>query len=66
MALVVLTGGVVSATPALRESVLQRITRDDAALDGRAVAVADRMRWLPAEYAAGARGAALLVAEAER
>lgn len=63
VALIVVTGGVVTATPALRSAVDARIARDDRELVGRAVPVADRVRWLPADVPVGARGAALLVAE---
>jgi predicted NBD/HSP70 family sugar kinase len=57
---VLVTGGVVSATPALREAILELLRKDDETSLGRLAAIADRVRWLPAEQPAGALGAALL------
>ncbi len=57
---VLVTGGVVSATPALREAILTNLRRDEGTSFGRLAAIADRVRWLPADYPAGALGAALL------
>ncbi|WP_286928569.1 MULTISPECIES: ROK family protein [Aeromicrobium] len=63
VALILVTGGVVSRNPALRAAVSARLHHDDRALVGRAVPVADRVRWLPDHIAVGTRGAALLVTE---
>ncbi len=58
---VVLTGGVVASTPALRGALAAFLERDEA-VSGfeRMAAVSHRLRWLPADYPAGAIGAALL------
>ncbi|MCW2752534.1 MAG: hypothetical protein JWR83_3644 [Aeromicrobium sp.] len=60
VAYVLVTGGVVSATPALREAILTQLREDESTSLGRLAAIADRVRWLPADYPAGAIGAALL------
>jgi glucokinase len=60
VAYVLVTGGVVSATPALREAILRQLREDENTSLGRLAAIADRVRWLPADYPAGAIGAALL------
>lgn len=57
---VLVTGGVVSATPALREAILDRLRQDEDTSFGRLAAIAERVRWLPADHPAGALGAALL------
>lgn len=58
---VVLTGGVVAATPALRVDLVAYLDKDEH-VSGfeRMAAVSHRLRWLPADYPAGAIGAALL------
>ncbi|MFO6453582.1 MULTISPECIES: ROK family protein [unclassified Aeromicrobium] len=66
VALILVTGGVVSRNPALRRAVTARLDHDDHTVVGRAVPVADRVRWLPEDVAVGTRGAALLVAEGVR
>ena len=58
---VLVTGGVVSATPPLREAVIARLADDGLTPVGRAAAVEERVRWLPADVPVGAIGAALLV-----
>ncbi len=63
VARVVVTGGVVSATPALRDAVLDRLTKQATTPLGAAAAAAERIRWLPSSHPAGAIGAALLVEE---
>lgn len=63
VALILITGGVVSRNPALRAAVAARLEHDDRTLVARAVPVADRVRWLPEDVAVGTRGAALLVSE---
>lgn len=60
VAYVLVTGGVVSATPALRQAILIQLRADESTSFGRLAAIADRVRWLPADYPAGAIGAALL------
>ncbi|KRC64234.1 hypothetical protein ASE12_05310 [Aeromicrobium sp. Root236] len=57
---VLVTGGVVSATPALRDAILARLRADENTSLGRLAGMADRVRWLPAGHPAGALGAALL------
>ncbi|GAA3529162.1 ROK family protein [Aeromicrobium panaciterrae] len=57
---VLVTGGVVSATPALRDAILTDLRSDEGTSLGRLAAIADRVRWLPSDYPAGALGAALL------
>jgi predicted NBD/HSP70 family sugar kinase len=57
---VLVTGGVVSATPALREAILTQLRHDENTSLGRLAGIAERVRWLPAEHPAGALGAALL------
>jgi glucokinase len=54
------TGGVVSATPALRAAILAQLRADEDTSLGRVAAIAERVRWLPADHPAGALGAALL------
>lgn len=58
---VVLTGGVVQATPALRAALVAELrdAHEDSAFE-RALGVHERLRWLPEDYPAGAVGAALL------
>ena len=64
---VLVTGGVVSATPPLRDAVIARLAQDGLTPVGRAAAVEERVRWLPADVPVGAIGAALLVhAEGDR
>ncbi|MEV7396896.1 ROK family protein [Aeromicrobium sp. NPDC092404] len=60
VACVLVTGGVVSATPALRDAILARLRADENTSLGRLAGIADRVRWLPAGHPAGALGAALL------
>lgn len=60
---ILVTGGVVSATPALREAIIERLQLDGRTPLGRAAAVAERIGWLPADHPAGALGAALLVGQ---
>jgi predicted NBD/HSP70 family sugar kinase len=62
---VLVTGGVVSATPALRAAILTQLRADETSSLGRLAAITDRVRWLPADYPAGAIGAALLESNAE-
>lgn len=57
---VLVTGGVVSATPALRQAILDDLRTDESTSLGKLAAIADRVRWLPSDYPAGALGAALL------
>ncbi len=57
---VLVTGGVVSATPALRDAILQKLRGDESTSLGRLAGIAERVRWLPAGHPAGALGAALL------
>lgn len=59
---VVLTGGVVSSTPALQTALVDELTTRyaDSPFD-RALAVHERLRWLPRDYPAGAVGAATAV-----
>jgi predicted NBD/HSP70 family sugar kinase len=57
---VLVTGGVVSATPDLRDAILDELRADEGTSLGRLAAIADRVRWLPSDYPAGALGAALL------
>lgn len=57
---VLVTGGVVSATPDLRAAILDDLRADEGTSLGKLAAIADRVRWLPASYPAGALGAALL------
>lgn len=65
VACVLVTGGVVSATPALRDAILAQLHDDESTSLGRLAGIAGRVRWLPAEHPAGALGAALLGAEDE-
>lgn len=60
VAFVLVTGGVVSATPALREAILSQLRKDESTSLGRLADIAERVRWLPATHPAGALGAALL------
>lgn len=60
---VLVTGGVVASTPALRAAVDLRLQHDGATPLGRATQVAQRIRWLPPDTTAGALGAAMLVTE---
>jgi glucokinase len=60
---VLVTGGVVSATPALRDAILAQLRTDEDTSLGRLAGIAERVRWLPAGHPAGALGAALLAAE---
>lgn len=62
---VLVTGGVVSATPALREAILTQLRKDESTSLGRLAGIAERVRWLPAGHPAGAIGAALLGATDE-
>jgi glucokinase len=62
---VLVTGGVVSATPALRAAILAQLRLDENTSLGRLAGIAERVRWLPAGHPAGALGAALLGAEDE-
>lgn len=57
---VLVTGGVVSATPALRDAILAQLRSDENTSLGRLAGIAERVRWLPAGHPAGALGAALL------
>ncbi|VXB25633.1 ROK family protein [Aeromicrobium sp. 9AM] len=57
---VLVTGGVVSATPALRDAILHKLRSDENTSLGRLAGIAERVRWLPAGHPAGALGAALL------
>lgn len=57
---VLVTGGVVSATPALRDAILAQLRNDENTSLGRLAGIAERVRWLPAGHPAGALGAALL------
>ena len=57
---VLVTGGVVSATPALRDAILMQLRNDESTSLGRLAGIAERVRWLPAGHPAGALGAALL------
>lgn len=56
---VIVTGGVMDSTPALRAALTERLTLTDSPFE-RALALERRLRWLPAGYPAGAVGAALL------
>lgn len=60
---VLVTGGVVSATPALRDAILTELRNAENTSLGRLAGIAERVRWLPAGHPAGALGAALLGAE---
>jgi predicted NBD/HSP70 family sugar kinase len=60
VACVLVTGGVVSATPALRDAILAQLRSDENTSLGRLAGIAERVRWLPAGHPAGALGAALL------
>lgn len=62
---VLVTGGVVSATPALRNAILTQLRKDETTSLGRLADTAERVRWLPAGHPAGAFGAALLGAADE-
>ncbi|MEJ7635283.1 ROK family protein [Aeromicrobium sp.] len=62
---VLVTGGVVSATPALREAILAQLGKDESTSLGRLAGISERVRWLPAGHPAGALGAALLGAADE-
>lgn len=58
---VVLTGGVVAATPALQVDLAAYLYKDEQVSGFESMAaVSNRLRWLPASYPAGAIGAALL------
>ena len=65
VACVLVTGGVVSATPALRDAIIEQLRNDENTSLGRLAGIAERVRWLPAGHPAGALGAALLGANGE-
>lgn len=57
---VVLTGGVVTSTPALQEALLAALRDHGGSGFEQALGVHERVRWLPEDYPAGSVGAALL------
>lgn len=57
---VVLTGGVVTSTPALRKALLDELLDHGDSGFEQMLAVHERVRWLPEDYPAGSVGAALL------
>lgn len=61
---VVVTGGVMDSTPALRAALVERLKAGDSPFE-QALGIHQRLRWLPAEYPAGAVGSALLAAQRE-